>query len=312
MTHIEVSEVGPRDGLQILKRFVPTEVKKRWIAAEAAAGVREIEVCSFVPPKLVPQFVDADEVVAFARTIPGLAVAVLVPNLKGAERAVAAKAHKLSLTISVSRGHSLANVRKTPEEQIGELRRIVELARAQPADGRPQVSAGLSTVFGCSIEGRVSEDAVERLAVMAMEAGADDLGLADTVGYANPAQITRVFKRVRRAVGDKVVLGAHLHDTFGLGLANAAAALDCGVTTLDSSLAGIGGCPYAPGASGNIATEDLCYMLESMGFTTGIDLDRLLEVRAELAQGLPDVTLHGRVGATGLPKSFRMPEPAAA
>ncbi len=300
---VEISEVGPRDGLQNTKQFMPTEAKKAWITAEAAAGVREIEVCSFVPPKLLPQFADANEVVAHALTIPGLAVAALIPNLKGAERAVAAGVHKLSFTISVSRAHSLNNVRKTPDEQLEEFRRIVTFLKTQPENRRAFLSGGLSTVFGCTLEGNIDEREVVRLAVALAEAGADDVSLADTVGYANPAQIKRVFSAVRREIGEKLT-SAHLHNTRGLGLANAVAALECGVKTLDSSLGGLGGCPYAPGASGNIVTEDLVFMLEAMGLRTGIDLDKLLAVRRIIEEALPDAELYGNLAVAGLPKGF--------
>ena len=300
---VEISEVGPRDGLQNTKQFMPTEAKKAWITAEAAAGVREIEVCSFVPPKLLPQFADANEVVAHALTIPGLAVAALIPNLNGAERAVAAGVHKLSFTISVSRAHSLNNVRKTPDEQLEEFRRIVTFLKTQPENRRAFLSGGLSTVFGCTLEGNIDEREVVRLAVALAEAGADDVSLADTVGYANPAQIKRVFSAVRREIGEKLT-SAHLHNTRGLGLANAVAALECGVKTLDSSLGGLGGCPYAPGASGNIVTEDLVFMLEAMGLRTGIDLDKLLAVRRIIEEALPDAELYGNLAVAGLPKGF--------
>lgn len=300
---VEISEVGPRDGLQNTKQFMPTEAKKAWISAEAAAGVREIEVCSFVPPKLIPQFSDAMEVVAHALTIPGLSVAALIPNLKGAERGVEAGVHKLSFPLSVSKGHSLSNVRKTPDEQLAEFRRIAEFLRALPKEKRPALSGGLSTAFGCTIDGPVEEKEVIRLAVGLVEAGADDVGLADTVGYANPAQIKRLFTAVRREIGDKLA-GAHLHNTRGLGLANAAAALETGIKTLDSSLGGLGGCPYAPGASGNVVTEDLVFMLEAMGLRTGIDLDRLLGVRRQIETALPGAEFHGNLAMAGLPKGF--------
>lgn len=304
---VEITEVGPRDGLQSIDAILPTEAKKAWIGAEAAAGVREIEVCSFVPPKLLPQFADADAVVAQARAIPGLTTVALVPNLKGAERAMAAGVHKVSFTLSVSQSHSLANVRKTPDEQLAEFRRIV--AHRNAAAPSTFLSAGLSTAFGCTIEGAVPETAVRRLAVALVEAGADDITLADTVGYANPAQIKRLFKAVLSDVGRKLA-AAHLHDTRGLGLANACAVLDCGVTGLDASLGGLGGCPYAPGASGNIVTEDLVFMLEAMGLRTGIDLKALLAVRRQLVESLPDVPFFGAIAKAGLPR--RTPKAQAA
>jgi hydroxymethylglutaryl-CoA lyase len=280
-----------------------TADKKAWISAEAAAGVREIEVCSFVPPKLVPQFFDAEEVVAHALAIPDLVIAALVPNLKGATRAVAAGVHKLTFTISVSRTHSLANVRRTPDEQLEEFRRIVDFCNGLPAKSRPILSVGLSTVFGCTYEGRVDEHEVCRLAVALIEAGGDDLSLADTVGYADPAQIRRVFTAVRAEIGDKLS-AAHLHDTRGLGLANALAALDVGVRMFDSSLGGLGGCPFAPGASGNVVTEDLVFMMEAMGLKTGIDLDALIEARTLVRDALPGEQLYGHLALAGAPKGF--------
>ncbi len=298
-----VSEVGPRDGLQNIKQFMPTEYKKKWISAAAASGLREIEVCSFVPPRLIPQMVDAAEVVAHALTIPGLTVAVLAPNLKGAERAMQAGAHKITLPVSVSKSHSLANVRKTPDEAVAEAKRICALRDSLPPGKRPKIESGLSTVFGCTIEGIVSEDEVVRLAVASVEAGCDEVGLADTTGYANPGQIRRVFEKVRAAIGDKLG-GAHLHNTRGLGLANVVAAMDVGVRTFDSSLGGLGGCPFAPGASGNIVTEDLVFMLESMGIRTGIDLEKLLETRRILEEGIPGEALYGYVPLAGVTKGF--------
>jgi hydroxymethylglutaryl-CoA lyase len=247
--------------------------------------------------------VDAEEVAAYALTIPGLTVAVLAPNLKGAERAMAVGAHKITLPISVSKSHSLANVRRTPDEAVAEAKRICELRDSRPADKRPKIEAGLSTVFGCSIEGAISEDEVVRLAAACVEAGCDEVGLADSTGYANPEQIRRVFRKVRAAIDDRLG-GVHLHNTRGLGLANAVAALEVGVRTFDSSLGGLGGCPFAPGASGNIVTEDLVFMLESMGFRTGIDLDALIKVRAIVASGIPEEPLYGHVAQAGVTKGF--------
>jgi hydroxymethylglutaryl-CoA lyase len=298
-----VSEVGPRDGLQNTKQFMPTEYKKRWISAAAAAGLREIECCSFVPPKLIPQMVDAAEVVAHALTLPGLTVAVLAPNFKGAERAMQAGVHKITLTISVSKSHSLSNVRMTPDEAIASARKICALRDSLPPAQRPKIESGLSTVFGCTIEGAVSEDEVVRMAVASVEAGCDEVGLADTTGYANPEQIRRVFRKVRSAIGNKLG-GAHLHNTRGLGLANVVAALEVDVRTFDSSLGGLGGCPFAPGATGNIVTEDLVFMLESMGLRTGIDLDQLLAIRKLVAEGIPGEPLYGYVPDAGVTKGF--------
>jgi hydroxymethylglutaryl-CoA lyase len=304
---ILVSEVGPRDGLQSIDTVMPTDAKKAWIAAEAEAGVSEIEVGSFVPPKLLPQLADTAEIVKFARTLPGLTVAALVPNLKGAENAVAAGVHKITLPLSVSETHSRANLRKSHAEVLEEVRGIVELLGTLPADRRPGFEGGLSTAFGCTLEGPVDERRVVELAVRLMELGCDEVGLSDTTGYANPAQVQRLVKLVRAEVGEAALTGVHLHNTRGLGLANALAALEVGITTLDASLGGIGGCPFAPGASGNIVTEDLAFMLDSMGLETGIDLGRLLQVRDILQDALPDEELYGFTPEAGLPKGYSAP-----
>ncbi|OSZ70657.1 hydroxymethylglutaryl-CoA lyase [Sphingomonas sp. IBVSS1] len=285
---ILVSEVGPRDGLQSISRVMPLAAKKAWIAAEAAAGVREIEVGSFVPPSLLPQMADTAELVEFARTIAGLNVVALVPNAKGAARAVAAGVHGMSIPFSMSETHSLKNVRKSHAEMIDEIGAVAAIAR----DAGVHFAVGLSTAFGCTMEGAVPQDRVVRLAVAAAEAGAAEFSLSDTTGYADPAQVKRLVRAVRAEVGARLTT-LHLHNTRGLGLANALAGLEEGITTLDASLGGLGGCPFAPGASGNLVTEDLVLMLNSMGLETGIDLEKLIAVRAILAEALPDEPLYG-------------------
>jgi hydroxymethylglutaryl-CoA lyase len=281
---------------------MPTADKLRWIDALHAAGLREIEVASFVPARLLPQMADAADVVAHARTLPGLTVMALVPNLRGAEAALAAGVHKLTVPVSASEAHSQANVRKSRADMVAEFRRIAEL-RAATA---PQVAleAGMSTAFGCTIQGAVDEDEVIALAVALAGAGADDVGLSDTTGMANPAQVRRLFGRLRAAIGDKAG-AAHLHNTRGLGLANCLAAYDAGVRTFDASLGGLGGCPYAPGASGNVVTEDLVFMFEAMGVATGIDLAQLIAARQPLLAGLPDEPIYGMTPLAGLPQGFR-------
>ena len=301
---ILISEVGPRDGLQSIDSIMPTEAKKAWIRAEADAGVREIEVGSFVPPKLLPQLADTGEVVAYARTLPGLTVAALVPNLVGARNAVEAGAHKISLPLSVSETHSLRNLRRSHEQVLEEVRAIADLVASLPAGERPHFEGGLATAFGCSLEGPVAEDQVVRMAERMIEAGCAEVGLSDTTGMANPAQIRRLIRRVRAAVGEERLTGVHLHNTRGLGLANALAAFEEGITTLDSSLGGLGGCPAAPGASGNIVTEDLAFMLDSMGLETGIDIDRLMAVRDIVRQALPGEELYGFTPDAGLPGGY--------
>ncbi|WP_174549146.1 hydroxymethylglutaryl-CoA lyase [Novosphingobium rosa] len=288
MSFITISEVGPRDGLQSISRVMPLEAKKAWIAAEAACGVPEIEVGSFVPPGLLPQMADTAELVAFARTLPGLNVVALVPNAKGAARAIEAGVHGMSAPFSMSETHSIRNVRRDHARMLQEIREIADQASAAGV----HFAVGLSTAFGCTIEGAVPESTVVRLAVASLEAGAKELSLSDTTGYADPAQVKRLVRAVRAEVGDALTT-LHLHNTRGLGLANALAGLEEGITTLDASLGGLGGCPYAPGASGNLVTEDLVLMLNAMGLKTGIDLERLLSVRKILAEALPDEPLYG-------------------
>lgn len=297
MTAILISEVGPRDGLQSISRVMPLAARKAWIAAEAAAGVREIEVGSFVPPALLPQMADTAELVAFARTIPGLNVVALVPNAKGAERAAAAGVHGMSIPFSMSETHSLKNVRKSHADMLVEIARVAEIAAASGI----HFAVGLATAFGCTIEGQIPEDQVVRLAEAAVAAGAQELSLSDTTGYGDPAQVKRLVKKVRAAVGAEKLTTLHLHNTRGLGLANALAGLEEGITTLDASLGGLGGCPFAPGASGNIVTEDLAFMLAAMGCDTGIDLAALIKVRAILADALPGEPLYGFTPEAGLP-----------
>ncbi len=303
---ILISEVGPRDGLQSVATVMPTADKKRWITALYAAGLREIEVGSFVPARLLPQMADVADVVAHALTLPGLTVMALVPNLRGAQAAIAAGVLKLTLPVSASQAHSLANVRKTPDQMIEEVRLIAALRR----DTAPQVGleAGISTAFGCTLQGAVAEDEVIRLALECARAGVDEVGLSDTTGYANPAQVRRLFGRLRSALGQQAG-AAHMHNTRGLGLANCLAALDAGVRTFDASLGGLGGCPYAPGASGNVVTEDLVFMFEAMGLSTGIDLQALIAARAPLQAGLPGEPLYGMTPDAGLPQGWAQAAP---
>jgi hydroxymethylglutaryl-CoA lyase len=300
--HVNICEVGPRDGLQIAKTRMSTDAKVRWIAAMAAAGVKEIEVGSFVPPRVIPQMADTEEVVRRCLEIPGLTVIALVPNLRGAQNAYNTGTHKISVPVSVSEGHSRANLNRTPAESIAEMARMMEWVKAQPR--RMEVIAGASTAFGCSIDGVVPTAKVVEVCSGLAKAGVDKIMLADTVGYGHPAQIKEVVRAVRDAIGP-VLWGLHLHDTMGLGLANALAGLEEGIRAFDSCMAGLGGCPYAPGASGNVVTEDLVFMLESMGFSTGIDLPKLLDARKLLHEGLPAEPLAGQMPKAGIPKTFR-------
>jgi len=301
--NVLISEVGPRDGLQSVASTMPTAAKKRWIDALADAGLREIEVGSFVPAKLLPQLADTAEIVAHALGKPQVTVMALVPNLRGAEAAFAAGVHKITLPVSASMAHSLANVRKTPAQMIDELRSVVALRNERAPQVRIEI--GISTAFGCTLQGRVAEDDVIRLALQAVEAGVDEAGLSDTTGHANPAQVRRLFTRLRSELGAHAG-AAHMHNTRGLGLANCLAALEAGVTTFDASLAGLGGCPYAPGASGNVVTEDLVFMFEAMGIRTGVDIGKLIAAREPLAVGLPGEPLYGMTPLAGLPLGFEV------
>jgi hydroxymethylglutaryl-CoA lyase len=305
---VTVREVGPRDGLQILARVVPTATKLEWIRAAHASGQREIEVGSFVPARLMPQLADTAEVLAFARTLPGLVPSVLVPNLKGAERAIAEEAPVMLLPLSASHAHSLANLRKTPDEVVAEVGRI--RAARDAAGSQTRLEVGISTALGCTLQGAVAPAEVVRLVQAVLDAGAERISLADTVGYADPASVGRLFEQVRKVAGE-LFDTAHFHDTRGLGLANCHAALQVGITRLDACLGGIGGCPHAPGASGNVATEDVVYLLHSMGIPTGIDLDALLSLRQRLAGWLEGEPLHGAIARAGLARTMRAEETTA-
>lgn len=298
---VTVREVGLRDGLQSIGRTLATEHKLAWIRAACQAGQKEIEVGSFVPARLLPQLADTAELVRFAKKLPGLFVSALVPNLKGAEHALAAEADLLLVPLSASRAHSLANLRKTPDEVVAEFGRI---RAARDASGAATLlEGGIGTAFGCTLQGRVEPEEVLRCMRALLDAGADRVSLADTVGYADPAAVFRLFERARQIAGDKFWCG-HFHDTRGLALANVHAALQTGVTRFDATLGGIGGCPHAPGASGNAASEDLAFMLSSMGIETGIDIRRLLALRAQVAEWLAGEALHGALWRAGLPKTF--------
>ncbi|HSV45571.1 MAG TPA: hydroxymethylglutaryl-CoA lyase [Ramlibacter sp.] len=305
---VVIREVGLRDGLQIIARVVPTADKLEWLRAAYASGLREIEVGSFVPARLMPQLADTAQLLACARSMPGLFASVLVPNLKGAESAIAQEAHALMVPLSASHAHSLANLHKTPDEVVAEIGRI--RAARDAAGSASLLEVGISTAFGCTIQGRVEESEVVRLVQAVLDAGAQRVGLADTVGYADPVMVSRLLERVLRVAGDRLDT-AHFHDTRGLGLANCYAALQMGIRRLDACLGGIGGCPHAPGASGNVATEDLAYMLESMGVETGLDFEALVSLRARLAGWLEGEPLHGSLWRAGLPRTLRGAEVAA-
>jgi hydroxymethylglutaryl-CoA lyase len=301
--HAVIREMGLRDGLQSISTVLSTARKLEWIRAAYEAGQREIEVGSFVPARLLPQLADTAEVLAFAKTLPNLQASVLVPNLKGAERAIDGEAYLMLVPLSASHAHSLANLRKTPDEVVADIARI--RAARDSAGSRTLIEVGISTAFGCTIQGRVEPAEVLRLVNEVLDAGVDRVSLADTVGYADPAMVKALFELVLPVAGERLNC-AHFHDTRGLGLANVYAALELGITRFDACLGGIGGCPHAPGASGNVATEDLAYMLASMGIDTGQDFDALLALRADVAGWLEGEKFHGTLWRAGLPKTMKV------
>jgi hydroxymethylglutaryl-CoA lyase len=306
---VVIREVGLRDGLQSIGRTLPTEQKLEWIRDAYAAGQREIEVGSFVPARLLPQLADTDRLVAYAKTLPDLFVSVLVPNLKGALRALECGADAMLLPLSASHAHSLANLRRTPDAVVQEIARI--RAARDAAGANCIVEVGISTAFGCTIQGRVEPVEVLRLVRAALDAGADRIGLADTVGYADPEMVRRLFEQARGVGGERICCG-HFHDTRGLGLANVYSAWQVGIARFDACLAGIGGCPHAPGASGNVATEDVAYLFASMGVSTGQDFARLVALRGKVAGWLAGEALHGTLWRAGLPRTMAATPPTAA
>jgi len=298
-----VREVGPRDGLQMVKTSLSSERKLAWCRRAAEAGIGEIEVTSFVPPKVVPQFADAEIVARGALAMGGFQPSVLVPNLKGAERAFAIGLPKVNYVLSASEAHNLANVRRSTEESLQDFARIAAIRNQRP-EARISLAGGIATAFGCTIAGAVPETRVVELAVRLVEMGADEIIVADTVGYGDPGQVRRLMTAVIAAVGCAPV-ACHFHDTRGLGLANVTAALDAGVRAFDASLAGLGGCPFAPGATGNIDTEDTVFLLEQLGFDTGVDVEALIALRREVESWLPGERFSGAVARAGLPKTYR-------
>jgi len=301
MDDIIINEVGMRDGLQSLRSIMSTSAKLKWIDTAYEAGVRHMEVASFVPSKLLPQMADAAEVVAHALVFPDLTVTVLAPNLRGAQDALASGAHRIIVPVSVSAAHSQSNVRRTPEQMVEAFARMCEL---RDQAGHPvKMIAGMSTAFGCTLQGHVPLDDLVSLTSKVLEAGCDIVSLADTTGYATPGQVEKALQAVRAVAGEKLQ-SVHFHDTRGLALANAVVAVQHGIRELDASLGGIGGCPFAPGVSGNAVTEDLVFMLQGMGLRTGIDIERLLVCRAVVESALPDEKLYGHIARAGLPKHF--------
>jgi hydroxymethylglutaryl-CoA lyase len=295
---VSLREVGLRDGLQLVKSFPSTQAKQRWIRDEYAAGVRHFEVGSFLPAKTFPQFADVRDIVKTIAELPGAHGIALALNERGINEALASGVAEIASVVSATEEHSQANANRSRDSAIANVKRLCELRDASAH--KPVVNAGISMALGCSITGPVDPNEVIRLAEKCLEAGVDFIAIADTVGYAGPRQVGELTKAVVRLAGRKPVC-VHLHDTRGMGIANASAALDAGARVLDGSLGGLGGCPFAPGATGNVVFEDLVFLCESKGFATGIDLEKLIAVRSILRSEMPGETLYGGLARAGLP-----------
>jgi hydroxymethylglutaryl-CoA lyase len=292
-------EVGLRDGLQLVKTFPSTTAKQRWVREEVGAGVRHFEVGSFLPAGTFPQFVDVREIVKTVAALPGAHGVALVLNERGANEALASGVAEIATVVSATEEHSQANANRSRDQAIANLKRLCDLRDASAH--RPVVNAAISMALGCSIAGPVDPREVIRLVERCFEAGADFIAIADTVGYAGPRQVGELTRQVVRIAGSRPVC-VHLHDTRGMGIANASAALEAGARILDGSLGGLGGCPFAPGATGNVVFEDLVFLCESQGFATGIDIEKLVAVRAILRAEMPGEPLYGGLARAGLPR----------
>ncbi|AEG92513.1 hydroxymethylglutaryl-CoA lyase [Ramlibacter tataouinensis] len=292
MTRIHFNEVVTRDGFQIEPGFVPTDAKVALVDELSECGYAKIEVTSFTSAKAIPMLRDAEEVMGRIRRVPGVEYTVLVPNVRGAERALESRADELNLVMSTSETHNLANLRMPREKSFAGLKDVIVLAA-----GQVPVNVSLSTCFGCPMEGEVPQDEVLRWADRFARLGVRGLTICDTTGMAHPAQVARMAQALRERFG-ALQLTLHFHNTRGMGLANVLAAVQAGIVRFDGSLGGLGGCPYAPGASGNISSEDAVHMLQAMGYDTGMDLERLLAV----ARRLPQIVGHdvpGQVAKAG-------------
>jgi hydroxymethylglutaryl-CoA lyase len=302
---VVLREVGLRDGLQLVKAFPSTDAKRRWVRDEYAAGVRHFEVGSFLPAKTFPQFVDVREIVSTVGALPGAHGIALVLNERGANEALASGVAEIGSVVSATEEHSQANANRSRDSAIANVKRLCDLRDASAH--RPIVNAGISMALGCSIAGPVDPNEVIRLVEKCFEAGVDAVGIADTVGYAGPKAVGELTRAAVKIAGDKPIF-IHLHDTRGMGIANASAALDEGARVLDGSLGGLGGCPFAPGATGNVVFEDLAFLCESKGFKTGIDIEKLVAARLILREAMPNEPTYGGLARAGLPR----PAPAKA
>jgi len=300
---IYFNEVATRDGFQIEPEFIPTDTKVRLVDALSECGYAKIEVTSFTSPKAIPMLRDAEEVMGRIRRVPGVEYTVLVPNLRGAERAMESRADELNLVMSTSETHNLANLRMPREKSFAALAEVIRVV-----DDRTPINVSLSTAFGCPMEGEVPQEDVLRWAQRFADLGVRGLTICDTTGMAHPAQVARMCEALQQRFA-KQQLTLHFHNTRGMGLANLLAAVQAGIVRFDGSLGGLGGCPYAPGASGNISSEDAIHMLDAMGYDTGIALTRLLEV----ARAMPAIVGHevpGQVAKAG-PITHLHPVPPA-
>src|SRR5690242_15488593 len=293
-------EVGLRDGLQLVKTFPSTDAKRRWVRDEYAAGVRHFEVGSFLPAKTFTQFVDVRDVVATVASLPGAHGIALALNERGVNEALASGVAEIATVVSATEEHSQANANRSRESAIANVKRMCELRDASAH--KPVVNAAISMALGCSIAGDVDPKEVVRLVEKCLEAGVDVIAIADTVGYAGPKAVADLTRAAVKIAGNKPIC-IHLHDTRGMGIANAAAALDEGARIFDGSLGGLGGCPFAPGATGNVVMEDLAFLCESKGFRTGIDIEKLVAVRAILKSEMPNEALYGGLARAGLPRA---------
>ena len=294
---LTLREVGLRDGLQLVKSFPSTKAKVDWLSREYAAGVRHFEVGSFLPVKHMPQFADVRDMIDAVTQLEGAFSSALTLNERAIRDAVETPVDEIVCVVSATEEHSQANMRRSREEAVA----LVRTARDMAGDSGPIVNAGIAMSFGCSITGEVNQDDVLHLAEACLNAGADMIGVADTVGYAGPRQVAEMCERLNALCGELPYV-VHLHDTRGMGIANAAAALDAGCRVLDGSLGGLGGCPFAPGASGNVVFEDLVFLAETKGFATGIDLAGLIETRDILKTEMPEEALYGALARSGPPK----------
>ena len=301
MSDVLIREVGLRDGLQLVKNILPTEKKIKWLNKQSLLNFKEIEVTSFVPKKVVPQFFDAKIILNEANKISNLTSSVLVPNLFGAKKALELNAQKINYVLSASESHNKANVNKDVNSSINELSEIVNYNRNLEKNSK--IGVAISTAFGCSIEGEISNLKVLNLVEKILKIGVDEITIADTVGYANPKQVRMLFKRLINLT-DNLEIFAHFHDTRGLGIVNVLTAFDLGIRKFDSSLLGLGGCPFAPGASGNVATEDLIYLFNSMRVSTGINLEDLVILCKYISNFFPNEVVNGRIISAGIPKNY--------